>query len=343
MTTFPAASELAQLTAQKTRNDAVDVAKGIGIVLVVFGHVWRGVFNAGLLYDKALFEVIDNWIYAFHMPLFFFLAGLFIRHSAERPLINVLDTKFRSIAYPYLLWSVIQGLLHAVIVGKTSWKAELHRMPYNLFLSPTGQFWFLYVLLLCELLYLFLIRLHLPKLLMMVVAIAVFRFCHVQGNIFGNAFWQMFAYLVLGALCSGLVLKYLARKCLNWSVLAFIALAAIETFLSVKMPVDAVGPILVRAVVGIFMVLALSHAIYCLMSASLVILFGRLSLQIYLAHVIFAAGFRLMASRLAEIGSLPVHVIGGLLAGLFGPLGLWYLSQRIGLEFIYRLRAKAAQ
>lgn len=36
----------------------IDVLKGIGIVLVVIGHIY-------------LNPIVDNWLYSFHMPLFF--------------------------------------------------------------------------------------------------------------------------------------------------------------------------------------------------------------------------------------------------------------------------------
>ena len=52
------------------RNVWVDYAKAIGIILVVYGHVARGVFNAGLPMDEARFVLVDSIIYSFHMPLF---------------------------------------------------------------------------------------------------------------------------------------------------------------------------------------------------------------------------------------------------------------------------------
>lgn len=40
----------------------IDIAKGYGIILVIMGHILtEGSFR--------------EWIYSFHMPLFFFLAG----------------------------------------------------------------------------------------------------------------------------------------------------------------------------------------------------------------------------------------------------------------------------
>lgn len=42
------------------RIEYIDILKGIGIILVVLGHVTQ---------DKQVFQLI----YAFHMPLFFFV------------------------------------------------------------------------------------------------------------------------------------------------------------------------------------------------------------------------------------------------------------------------------
>jgi len=66
------------------RNVWVDYAKAIGIILVVYGHVARGVFNAGLPMDEARFVLVDSIIYSFHIPLYFFLSGLFFFDSLQR-------------------------------------------------------------------------------------------------------------------------------------------------------------------------------------------------------------------------------------------------------------------
>lgn len=69
------------------RIDALDTAKGLGILLVVFGHAWRGNYAAGLGISDPVFESVDRAIYSFHMPLFFFLSGLLFWETLQkRPL-----------------------------------------------------------------------------------------------------------------------------------------------------------------------------------------------------------------------------------------------------------------
>ena len=52
---------------RKMRLEWVDISKGIGILLVIIGHC---VYIGGS---------IHNWIFSFHMPLFFILSGMFIK------------------------------------------------------------------------------------------------------------------------------------------------------------------------------------------------------------------------------------------------------------------------
>lgn len=49
------------------RDSTIDIAKGIGIFLVVLGHF--AVFASPLY----------HYIYLFHMPLFFFISGMFAK------------------------------------------------------------------------------------------------------------------------------------------------------------------------------------------------------------------------------------------------------------------------
>ena len=59
------------------RENGFDAIKGAAIILVVFGHVWLGLGSAGLIGDAQLFRTVEEAIYLFHMPVFFFVSGLF--------------------------------------------------------------------------------------------------------------------------------------------------------------------------------------------------------------------------------------------------------------------------
>lgn len=75
-----------------SRFETVDVAKGIGIILVVLGHVTQN-------------GALGSWIYSFHMPLFFLLSGLFFRPQFGR-----LWTTAKRLLVPYLIFAVLSYL-----------------------------------------------------------------------------------------------------------------------------------------------------------------------------------------------------------------------------------------
>ena len=56
---------------EKNRNISLDIARGVGIILVVIGHVMSPVMAGNTVMETA-YQIL----YVFHMPLFFLLAGL---------------------------------------------------------------------------------------------------------------------------------------------------------------------------------------------------------------------------------------------------------------------------
>ena len=63
----------------------LDVFKGIGIILVAIGHIYSN-------------HVVYNWLYSFHMPLFFFAAGWVYN---EKPIILDIKRRIQTIIIPY--------------------------------------------------------------------------------------------------------------------------------------------------------------------------------------------------------------------------------------------------
>ena len=91
--------ERAAMRKDPVRLDWVDAAKGLGIVLVVAGHVWTH-------------GVIRDAIYAFHMPLFFLLAGYFAR---PRPMREFAKKQWHAMAVPYIAFLLTLVLLDQAI------------------------------------------------------------------------------------------------------------------------------------------------------------------------------------------------------------------------------------
>ncbi len=116
------------------RIEYIDVARGIGISLVVLGHN-----------DFALVsEFAHKVIYSFHMPLFFFLSGYFLKPSV--PFVVFLKKRFNSLLKPYL-FTIFMIYFMSVSFGQMSFDIALRRIVKSLY--GTGyyldwvQLWFL--------------------------------------------------------------------------------------------------------------------------------------------------------------------------------------------------------
>lgn len=74
----------------KTRNKGLDIAKGIGIILVVLGHACS---------PASLFTA------QFHMPLFFVISGYLFdgRNSVK----DFIKRKINSLYLPFIIWNIL--------------------------------------------------------------------------------------------------------------------------------------------------------------------------------------------------------------------------------------------
>ena len=133
---------------QNSRIAFIDLAKGIAIILVVYGHCLRGLVSAGVISQKSPLEASDYIIYTFHMPLFFLLSGLFFQSSARKNPAAFWAARLRTIVYPYFLWSVIQGGIQVILAKSVAVNRGMSEdQLYGILYAPISPFWFLYALL----------------------------------------------------------------------------------------------------------------------------------------------------------------------------------------------------
>ena len=124
------------------RNVVFDIVKGVGILLVIIGHLSHG-------YGIAPF------IYVFHMPLFFMVSGYFYR--SKKPLV-LLKRDIRLLLLPYgivffltLAYGVVMALMRQDIDKFTYWWTENPgtRLPE----AASGPLWFLLAMFWCRMFY----------------------------------------------------------------------------------------------------------------------------------------------------------------------------------------------
>ncbi|MFO1148260.1 MAG: acyltransferase family protein [Alsobacter sp.] len=126
------------------RFEILDIAKGLCIILVVYGHIARGMINP----DTPWLQFVDVLIYTFHMPVFFLISGFLAARPvpSEKTLL-----KLWSLAYLYVVWSLITVLAKVLLsmvgtVNTPSTFQDLIRIGY----APIGTLWFLYALIIVQ-------------------------------------------------------------------------------------------------------------------------------------------------------------------------------------------------
>jgi len=86
----------------KARIEFIDIIKGLAIILVVIGHTSP---------DKTEILPYKSLIYAFHMPLFFILSGMFVSTYREnyslQTLKDFLHKNFIALIVPFIIWGAI--------------------------------------------------------------------------------------------------------------------------------------------------------------------------------------------------------------------------------------------
>lgn len=139
---------------KKQRLFYLDMAKGIGIFLVVLGHL-QGDYFFSL---SPVFAPFCAWIFSFHMPLFFVISGILIRYREDenKDLKALAGGRFRSLMVPYLWFSLIYLLIvvFALIKGTVTAGTLFEQIWYVFSLYGMNVLWFLPALFLGELLFL---------------------------------------------------------------------------------------------------------------------------------------------------------------------------------------------
>ena len=125
-------------TIQKKKRDvSLDIAKGILIFLVVWGHAIQ--YGFGYKYGESYgcyTDWIFRFIYTFHMPLFMAIGGYLYYYSNKKNFKDVLLSRVKSIGIPYLTYCTIMVLILLPIT-------QLGGARFLIYSTYANGFWFL--------------------------------------------------------------------------------------------------------------------------------------------------------------------------------------------------------
>ncbi|WP_117233105.1 acyltransferase family protein [Vibrio maerlii] len=315
------------------RKEWVDIAKAIGIVLVVYGHGMRGLEKAGIWTNKDSFVFIDSLIYSFHMPLFFFLSGLFIYDSLERKgKVSFLRSKLDTIFYPYLLWSILQGSIEVALSNYTNGSVDFQAV-FSFLWAPRAQFWFLYALFFISIISMLMIgnrtRLYVWS------ALCLGAYLTGQPDLLNLHYvTDNMVFLMLGVVFSRLQSNTLPNYATFISLLTFGVLYYLSGTAELDSNISINLSEFVLAISGITVVLSISQQL-SKHSHPVLEFIGRSSMAIYLMHILAGSGVRVLLAKILHIQDIYVHAFLGTVLGIILPLIGLIVIKKLAIPFVF--------
>lgn len=325
------------------RDESIDIARGVAIILIVIGHVLRGVVNAGLV-DEApqWFTVTDRAVYMVHLPVFAAAAGLMVPGSFKRRGAGpYLRERLVDFAWIYILWSLLQGALQYALADSVNHGRSFASV-FMLWI-PTNQMWFL------------------PWITAMSVAIVIIRPWESRirlsvglglASVVSITMWGVFGPMIFvqglgltvfyffGA-SLGLTGYHRMRARLNPPAEVLLFSLFLVIYLGLVLLTPATAPTSApqgrsTATVALGVVSA-SAGVLSIFAGSvlaerndrlhrLLAFLGRHSMVIFLAHTMALAATRIVLLK-AGISSLPLHILVGVLGGITGSLIAWWATR----------------
>lgn len=334
--------------AAPTRDQSIDVARGITIIAIVLGHVVLGLTAAGMQpFEHS--EGVLRGLYLLRLPTLAYLSGLFISRGVARSGLGGFATsRLLMFGWLYVLWSVIQGVVKALAGSLTnspgSWGDVLRLW------IPEGQLWFLPWLMAVTMVAVVArpwasrTRAMLSVVGAGVLAIAVWG---VEPMWVFTRGWSLLAPFMLGcAMTPKLHARVFRPLVVSWRVV--VVSGAI--WLLVSMSAAAVPPTtgglprtpagialgVLGCIAGTAACLALSALLARTPVRAVLAPIGRRSLEIFLAHIVVAAGARVLLAE-AGLGVPMVHLVLGVALGVLVPMALAVLAERWGWRWVFGL------
>lgn len=316
----------------------LDLARGGGIVLVVFGHVWRGLVPPGVLSDQTLFGAVDQFIYLFHMPVFFLLSGYVFLSGRWEGLVAFTRKKLFRLLWPALLWVY---LFVGVNVAAGAWVNTQFNAETLLGWPPFGatHLWFLWALFLIQMVAMGLKAApgHLRPILLLVLAFAALWVRY--GQVVALPVGALPALSYMPIFLAGAAIWMLWQGQLHKARLPFgLGVAGGVAFVAAQIIASVTGAQeLLRTGLGLVAAagfVALSIWWWAKAQNSPLVLqlcrLGQASMAIYLTHVFFTAGLRIALIKLGITGLAP-HLVLGTVLGVLGPLAVLVAARRLNL------------
>lgn len=323
----------------KNRIIWLDYAKGIGIVLVVFGHIIDGIVQSNLYieYNTLLQNVLD-FIYSFHMQFFFILSGYvycFVYRTdcgKKKILERILNLLLIYIEFSFALWVFKRIFSHNVLYSVSV--KDLLMIPF----CPISAYWYLYVLIIFYVLGMIKLNNRTFNILLLCSIFTSIFIKSMNGQISIGILYEIlfyFSYFLFGIFACDrgknrdffqYVFLGVTLKIVAYMVKQFFFSADIRYFY------DYVNAIGISLIIISLCMLFEKKQIYL----GILQLVGRESMYIYVFHIYVVAFWKSVVGKM-EI-NLIIYVILGTFLGLAFPMLYYFIEKKLGFTTFNQIK-----
>ena len=327
----------------KERVQWIDALKGFAIISVVLGHAILAYLYSGEIPEnpKMLLAVVSNFLYAFHMPLFFMISGYVFEIAyieKEKDSKIRIKRQFLNIFIIYFMYSILYGVLKILsssYVNNDIGLKDLIFIP----IKPIEQYWYLYVLIEFYLLFIFdkIIRIN-P-----VILIAISGTASLLSGFLPTVSWFSVSYFLFNIFffCIGMKFKWIKQNCNIKRFRYIFYLLIISVFVCAVYFLFKNEYIRTKPILNTIIALDISLIVWSLFQykaknpfISIFAPFGKYSLEIYLMHAFIISGVKSLMFK-TQLNNYYICILICTFLAVFIPILFSLAAKKIGMHNLF--------
>lgn len=291
----------------KNRIAVLDIAKGIAILIVIFGHCLNSFSTNLTLNVPDSMHNTTKCVDQFIMPIFFFISGIFAVSAAKKDLKTTLKARFMRLAVPYFTWGFLFAVFKEIGGNAANNPAGIKDFLMSP-IMPWSLFWFLYVMLFISIIFFVTMKiLGIEKGQPVLLIISAVAFVIQPYVSYVWIFWLLFNFMIffcIGSYLPEIIKKWSANMSFAQFLFSAVLCAAVLYFF-----IDS-GIVNDRIYTHYYQVLIAAAATYFIFALSWVIenvseklfellnFFGLKTMEIYVSHSFVLGTLRVILQKI---------------------------------------------
>ncbi|MDG2978930.1 acyltransferase [Latilactobacillus curvatus] len=277
---------------EKERNRVlwIDTAKGIGMILVILGHVLTAFSRQ--INNTDIFNALPvKVIVSFNMPLFFFLSGIFIKSTLKKSFSTIFIDKFKRLMIPYFCWGIVSVIFFSLYTH-VSPIIRIVELP----IRPIFVLWFVYSMFISMIAF-YILEKNLNRYIILILSVILFFVGQIITDKYGIAidsyakpiigFCRNFVFMYLGFMMHKII--YVKRE--NKITVGLIIISAVIVVFLNSIELSSIYVLQINqmfiSLAGIVLICTVSYIISDnKLIQSTVTFIGTISMEVYLIHKI---------------------------------------------------------